>query len=175
MDAPFLGEIQMVAFHFAPKYWAQCNGAQMQTRQNQALYSLLALQFGGDGVNTFNLPDLRGRTPIGPDQQLGIKQGDMAGVENAGVTVSQMGEHTHQACISENNADTSTIGDADHVRALGSNTASPIYVAATKAVSLNTATISSFGTGSAPTHNNIQPSLVLKYVIATNGIYPTRQ
>jgi microcystin-dependent protein len=174
MIDPFCGEIQMVAFNFAPKDWAECNGAQIQTTQNPALYSLLGSQFGGNAQTYFMLPDLRGRTPIGPDPGSGIIQGTMGGVENAPVSTAMMGAHTHQANISQQDADTDSVGTTDGARAFGRNAQSALYTNAKNLVPLKDETVTSFGSGTAPAHNNIQPTQVIKYVIALKGLYPQR-
>ncbi|WP_255988623.1 phage tail protein [Chitinolyticbacter albus] len=97
---PFLGEIKMVGFNFAPRGYAQCAGQQMSIAQNSALFSLLGTMYGGNGQTTFGLPDYRGRSPVGMGQGPGltpITQGEAAGVESTTLTVAQMPAHTHIA------------------------------------------------------------------------------
>src|SRR5687768_15081096 len=93
MAEPFLSEIRMMAFNFAPKGWAQCNGQLMPINQNQALFSLLGTMYGGDGRVNFALPDLRGRTPI--HVGAGLNQGQRAGEESHTVTMGEMPTHSH--------------------------------------------------------------------------------
>jgi len=98
MSDPFLGEIRMVGFNFAPRGWAFCQGQLMSIQQNSALYSLLGTQYGGNGQTTFALPDLRGRTPVGFGQGPGLSNvalGETAGVESVAVQTSHMPAHSH--------------------------------------------------------------------------------
>lgn len=100
MSEPFLGEIRMVGFNFAPRGWLPCQGQLLSIAQNQALFSLLGTTFGGDGIQTFALPDYRGREAVGIGNGPGltpIVQGEQAGNENASIGVSQMPAHTHTA------------------------------------------------------------------------------
>lgn len=103
MADPFIGEIRMVGFNFAPQGWALCAGQLIPIPQNQALFALLGTTYGGDGVTTFGLPDYRGREPIGMGNGPGltpIAQGDKAGTESVTLTQSQMPTHTHTAASS---------------------------------------------------------------------------
>lgn len=103
MADPFIGEIRAVAFNFAPVEWASCWGQTMQSQQNQALYALLATQFGGNGQTTFQLPDLRGRCAIGQGQGTGLTNrtvGQFAGTENTQLQVANMPTHNHTVAIS---------------------------------------------------------------------------
>ncbi|HET7864474.1 MAG TPA: tail fiber protein [Burkholderiaceae bacterium] len=100
MSDPFLGEIRMVGFNYAPEGWALCNGQTMQVGQNQALFSVLGTAFGGDGRVTFGLPDLQGRSPVGSGTGAGlapVPMGAKAGVENITLTQGQLPVHTHAA------------------------------------------------------------------------------
>jgi len=103
MSEPFIGEIRLVAFNFAPRGWALCEGQLMSIAQNTALFSLLGTTYGGDGQTTFALPDYRSRSPVGMGQGLGlspISQGEEAGTENVSLTINQMPMHTHTAVVS---------------------------------------------------------------------------
>src|SRR5437870_5053730 len=98
MATPFIGEIRMVGFNFAPQYWAFCNGQIMAIAQNDVLFQLLGTTYGGDGFTTFALPDLRGRIPIHAGQGSGLSnhvQGELAGVETVTLTQGQMPIHSH--------------------------------------------------------------------------------
>ena len=98
MSEPFLGEIRMVGFNFAPQGWAFCQGQIMSIAQNTALFSLLGTMYGGNGQTTFGLPDLQGRSPVGIGQGPGLSpivQGEMAGTENVTLLASNMPMHTH--------------------------------------------------------------------------------
>jgi microcystin-dependent protein len=103
MSEPFLGEIRMVGFNFAPRGWLSCQGQLMSISQNTALFSLLGTTFGGDGVTTFALPDYRGRGPVGMGNGPGltpIVQGEVSGTENVTILQTQMPMHTHAATVS---------------------------------------------------------------------------
>src|SRR5690606_5156315 len=98
MSEPFLGEIRMVGFNFAPRGWAFCQGQLLSIAQNSALFSLLGTMYGGNGTTTFALPDLRGRSPVGMGNGPGltpITQGELAGTENVTLLSTQMPMHTH--------------------------------------------------------------------------------
>lgn len=98
MSEPFVGEIRMVGFNFAPRGWAFCQGQQMSIAQNTALFSLLGTTFGGNGQTTFGLPDYRGRAPVGQGQGPGLSpiiQGEMAGTQSTTILITQMPMHTH--------------------------------------------------------------------------------
>ncbi|MDH4568072.1 phage tail protein [Pseudomonas sp. BN414] len=100
MSDPFLGEIRMVGFNFAPRSWALCQGQQMAISQNSALFSLLGTMYGGNGQTTFGLPDFRGRSPVGQGQGLGLSPitiGEVSGTENVTILTTQMPAHTHTA------------------------------------------------------------------------------
>lgn len=103
MSDPFLGEVRIVGFNFAPYGWALCQGQTMPISQNQALFSLLGVSFGGNGTTTFQLPDLQGRSPVGTGNGLGLSPiniGEKGGQENVTLTVNQLPAHTHIASSS---------------------------------------------------------------------------
>lgn len=103
MSDPFLGEIRMVGFNYAPYGWAFCAGQVMSVAQNAALFALLGVSYGGNGQTTFQLPDLRGRTPVGMGQGAGLSNivlGEAAGTESATLTIGNMPAHTHAASVS---------------------------------------------------------------------------
>jgi microcystin-dependent protein len=182
MSSPFLSEIRMMSFSFAPKGWAMCNGQLLPINQNQALFSLLGTTYGGDGRVNFALPDLRGRLPIhmGNSHTLG----ERAGEESHTVTISEMAQHTH--AMSAKAAD--SLGGATgrlptpagtkalaegHASKIGGGT-TPVSIYGTGAPSgvLAPATIGSTG-GSQP-HTNLQPYLTLNFCIALQGIFPSQ-
>ena len=164
MSEPFLGEIKIFTFDFAPKGWALCNGQLLPIAQNQALFSLLGTMYGGDGRVTFALPNLQGRTPI----HLGnnFTQGEAGGEPAHTLAVSEMPGHTHTVTASSNVASTT-----DPSNAYWALTASAAYSG-----SANTAmapqAVSSVGGSQA--HNNISPYLTLNFCIALQGIFPSR-
>ncbi len=172
MGEPYLGEIRLVGFTYAPQGWAECNGQIMSIQQNVALFSLLGTQFGGNGIQTFALPDLRGRIPLHQGQAPGGSNytiGQVGGLENVTLNSSQMPTHSHTPPAASN-----TLGPDNNTQNefwSASDADDNIY-ATTANSTMNPGAIGSAG-GSQP-HNNMQPSLVLKYVIALQGIFPSR-
>jgi microcystin-dependent protein len=166
---PILGTIIMFAGNFEPRGWAFCNGQTLGIAQNSALFSLLGTMYGGDGVTTFQLPDLRGRVPMHPGNGNGLTprvQGEMPGTETVTLTQAQMPQHSHDLNVSN------IPGDND--RPSGDYLArSQIYSAnGTVLATLNPLTLSAAG-GNQP-HANIQPSLCVQFIIALEGIFPSR-
>lgn len=180
MSEFFIGQIMMTGFSFAPKFWAQCNGQLLPINQNQALFSLLGTQFGGNGQTTFALPDLRGRAPLGfassvdPNwQPPSVQMGQAAGVENVTLLSSNLPSHTHTANASTT-AGNNRIPSA-RVFATSTNTANPamLYAPSTGAtVALNPQTVAPAG-GNQP-HPNLQPYNTVNFCIALSGIFPSR-
>jgi len=170
-ETPYIGEILAVPFNFAPKGWATCQGQLLAISQNTALFSLLGTYYGGNGVNTFALPDLRGRTPVGMGQGPGLSRydiGQTGGEETVTLQVSQMPAHTHTAFGSLNAGTTATPTGAVWA------TQTRVYVySSSQSTQMAPQALGPAG-GSQP-HDNMSPYLVLNYVIALNGIYPARQ
>ena len=164
MSEPFLAEIRIVGFNFAPRGWAFCDGQILPINQNQALYSLLGTTYGGDGRTTFALPDLRGRVPVhtGESHQLGSK----GGAETTTLTASEMPSHTHTIQAS---ADPSTGQDPTNTVLAKSG---QIYGAASNLVDMVSGTLTNSGGGQA--HQNMQPYLALNFCIALRGLFPSR-
>jgi microcystin-dependent protein len=170
MSDPFLGQISITAFAFAPKGWALCNGQLLSINQNQALFSLLGTQYGGDGRVTFALPDLRGRAAVHAGG--GVPPGQRAGAEWVALNVSQMPSHSHALKATSDLANASVPGNAlPAARARGGPT---MYASGTggQAVAMHPDTVAAAG-GSQP-HDNMQPYGVLSFVIALQGIFPSR-
>jgi len=163
MAEPFLSEIRIMSFGFAPKTWAMCNGQLLPINQNQALFSLLGTTFGGDGRVTFALPDLRGQVPIhaGSGHALGEKGGEQAHT----LSISEMPRHTHVANASSTNATVPVAGG----NVLGA--VANLYNPPQSLTSLLPDTIAN--TGGSQAHLNMQPFLVLNFCIALQGIFPS--
>jgi microcystin-dependent protein len=164
MAEPFLSELRLMSFGFAPKGWALCNGQLLPINQNQALFSLLGTTFGGDGRVNFGLPDLQGRTPIhvGSNHTLGERGGEPAHT----LSIQELPLHTHIVSAASSNADSPTaVGNL-----LGRT--STRYGPADAAVTpLHPSTIPNVGGSQA--HLNMQPFLTLSWCIALQGIFPS--
>jgi microcystin-dependent protein len=164
MAEPFLSEIRIMSFQFAPKGWALCNGQLLPINQNQALFSLLGTTYGGDGRVNFALPDLRGRTPMhmGNGHTLGERGGEQAHT----VGIAELPTHTHTFNGSQANATTALVAN----NMLG--TSNNAYAEASNLTDINPGTIANTG-GSQP-HLNMQPFLTLSFCIALQGIFPSQ-
>ncbi|MDP9193278.1 MAG: tail fiber protein [Acidobacteriota bacterium] len=164
MAEPFLSEIRIMSFVFAPKGWALSNGQLLPINQNQALFSLLGTTFGGDGRVNFALPDLRGRTPIhvGSGHTLGERGGEPAHT----LSIAELPTHTHVMNSTNDNATTNVPTGA----LLGRST-NFFYDAAANLTSLNAAAVTNVGGSQA--HLNMQPFLTLSFCIALQGIFPS--
>lgn len=164
MSEPFLSEIRIMSFNFAPKGWALCNGQLLPINQNQPLFSLLGTNYGGNGQTTFALPDLRARAPIHVGK--GHTLAEQAGEQAHTLQIGELPAHTHFEQASPNTGDTPNPTGA--VLASASN----VYRTADNLTTLNAASVTNVG-GSQP-HENMQPYLTLTFCIALVGIYPSR-
>ena len=164
MAEPFLGEIRLMSFDFAPKGWALCNGQHLPINQNQALFALLGTTYGGNAQTTFALPDLRGKVPIhvGGYHTLGQQGGEQAHT----LTASELPAHAHPMLASASNADVVAPGDNVLART------SQLYGAAAQLVALHPSSSGPVG-GSQP-HQNMQPYLTVSACIALQGIFPSQ-
>jgi len=165
MSEPFLAEIRMVGFNFAPRGWAFCDGQILPINQNQSLYSLLGTTYGGDGRTSFALPDLRSRTPIHRGD--GFQLGQKSGAETVTLTAAQIAGHTHAAKASSSIGNENGPGDD----ILASRDSYRDAKAATM-TSLRSGTVTN--TGGQQAHNNMQPYTVLSFCIALQGLFPSR-
>jgi microcystin-dependent protein len=174
MSEPFLAEIRMVGFNFAPRGWAACDGQILPINQNQALYSLLGTTYGGDGRTTFALPDLRGRAPVHFGSSSGsgaaIALGGKGGVENVALQASQIPSHGHAITSTSNPA--STDDPAAAVLAKQARFGPALHAEPVDLVPLAPTALASSGGGSA--HDNMQPFHVVNFVIALQGVFPSR-
>jgi microcystin-dependent protein len=167
MSEPFLAEIRIVSFNFAPRGWAFCNGQLIPINQNQALFALLGTTYGGDGRVTFALPDLRGRAPI--HAASGFALGQSGGEENHTLTQAELLTHGHMSGTSDQATD---MNPASRVLASKPRRGVNVYAGASNLVQLKEDTSSLVGGDQA--HVNMQPCLVLNFVIALQGIFPSR-
>jgi microcystin-dependent protein len=167
MAEPFLSEIRLMSFVFAPKGWAPCDGQLLPINQNQALFSLLGTTFGGDGRVNFALPDLRGRTPIhvGSGHTLGEKGGEQAHT----LSIAESPEHVHSVNAATVAATTSTPANT---LVTAQSTAANLYASAdSNLVAMSPAAVGNVGGSQA--HLNMQPFLTLSFCIALQGIFPS--
>lgn len=172
MSEPFVGEIKLFPFAYAPQGWALCNGAVLPISSNQALYSLIGTRFGGDGKATFALPNFNGRVAV---QAPNLISGGTGGAETVALTSGTIPPHLH-VLNAVNVAATATNATGMMLAIAGESTTAPgprpIYGTGAVNAQLADPTVDSVGTGAA--HPNMQPFLVLNYCIATQGYYPTR-
>jgi microcystin-dependent protein len=169
MSEPFLAEIRIVGFNFAPRGWALCDGQILPINQNQSLYSLLGTTYGGDGRTSFALPDMRGRSPIhvGASNGTSHPQGEKSGEETHTLAAGEMPQHTHVA--SATSVDANNVDSTDRVLA----TAAGLYAPSdTNDVTMASDNLANAGGGQA--HNNMQPFLALNFCIALQGLFPSR-
>ena len=173
MSQPFIGEIKMFGFNFAPRGYAQCNGQALGIAQNTALFSILGTTYGGNGTTNFALPNLQGQVPIGAGLGPGLSSrtlGETGGVSTHTLIASELPAHTHPLSVVAV-AD----GVADRANARGNVLAKPAdssYTAAAVDASMATAAVSVSGGSNA--HNNMQPYLTINFSIALTGVYPSR-
>jgi microcystin-dependent protein len=181
MGTPYLSEIKIVAFNFPPKGWALCNGQLLPINQNQALFSLLGTTYGGDGRVNFALPDLRGRVAMHEGD--GHILGEKGGSETVTLNQSQMPAHIHFLMADATTAATSNSGTPAANTCLGQTIGSPAQGSAfpvslydaNVAGTFNTLAPQTLGpTGGSQPHQNMQPYLTLNFVIALQGVFPSR-
>lgn len=165
MAEPFLSEIRLMSFSFAPRGWALCNGQLLPINQNQALFSLLGTTFGGDGRVNFALPDLRGRTPIHVGS--GHTLGERAGEQSHTLSIAEMPTHTHALSASNNNATT----DVPSVNVVMGQASIDMYRSPINLRSMEPGSVTN--TGGSQAHLNMQPFLTLSFCIALQGIFPS--
>jgi microcystin-dependent protein len=166
MGTPFVGQLILAAFNFPPKGYLLANGQTLPINQNQALFSLLGTTFGGDGIRTFLLPNLQGRTPVGVGN--GIGYGELAGVESYTLLPSDVPAHLHVLSASGAAASSEKPVGGALLAGQGVNAFAPPGSPG----AMNPATVSTVG-GNQP-HENRQPFLVMTWCIALNGIFPSR-
>jgi microcystin-dependent protein len=170
MSEPFLAEVRMVGFNFAPRGWGFCDGQILPINQNQSLYSLLGTTYGGDGRTSFALPDLRGRTPIHVGRSDGGThhvEGQKSGEETHTLSVNEMPQHRHY--VQADSASGTTRSPAGHV--LGGFPGGYADYSS-NSVTLRSGTLTNVGGSQA--HENMQPYLAVNFCIALQGLFPSR-
>ena len=170
MPEPFIGEIRIFASNFAPAGWALCQGQALPISGNEGLFNLIRTRYGGDGQSTFALPDLRSRVPVhmGPLSGRTFSIGEKAGAERVTLAVDQIPSHNHNVGATTGTGTDS--GPAGHI--LAAPPAVALYNSNPPNQSADPRTIGSSGSGQP--HNNMQPFLVVNFIICVRGIYPSR-
>ena len=185
MSEPFLGEIRLFGFTFAPRGWANCDGQLLQISQFSALFSLLGTTYGGDGRTSFGLPDLRGRTAIHTGQGPGLTNrtlGSRAGQESVILTEAQLAPHDHVATATSTANAVAPAGNsndaANNYWADDAGVSSGTYHSGPATATMNAGAVSTTvdvrNAGGGQAHNNMQPYLTLRYCIALTGLFPSR-
>jgi microcystin-dependent protein len=171
MGEPYVGEIRMFAGNFAPNGWMFCEGASLPIAENEVLFQLIGTTYGGDGEETFNLPNLASRVPIhfgtGPDGTT-YQIGEMAGTEQETLTTQQMTAHTHPLTASGDTGD--QINPQGHLTS--NSQGALLYIEDAPTVSMNAQAITPAG-GSQP-HENTQPFLCINFIISLFGVFPSQ-
>lgn len=176
MSEPFIAQITMFGGNFAPRSWAFCDGQLLAISQNTALFSLVGTTYGGDGRTTFGLPDLRGRFPMHAGNGPGLSQrrlGQKGGVENVTLTANQLAAHSHTATLKA----ASTVADAASPAGnylAQSNDGENNFSSSSSDSSLAAGSVTTDLTGGGQSHTNMPPFLAINFIIALQGIFPSR-
>jgi len=174
MADPFVAEIRIFPFNFAPKGWAWCDGQLLPLSQNTALFSLLGTTYGGDGKSNFALPDLQGRAPMHPGQGPGLSLhdlGETGGSETVSLLESEIPSHSHALRASLDDGD---LGAPGPTRSLAKSGSGVIYTSNTASGTPAMASDGLAPAGGDQPHNNMQPYLTFYFCIALQGVYPPR-
>jgi microcystin-dependent protein len=166
MSSPYVAQLMLASFNFAPKGWAMANGQLLPINQNQALFSLVGTTFGGNGITNFALPNLQGRTSVGVGGS--VSYGELSGVESVTLLSTQVPAHIHLL----NASGATASGDRPVAGDMLASQGASVYAPAASLGAMNPAIVSTVG-GSQP-HENRQPYLVMNWCIALTGIFPSR-
>ncbi len=172
MSERFLGEIRMFGGNFAPVQWAYCDGQELPIAQNKALYSLLQTTYGGDGINSFSLPDCRGRLPMHFGSGAGLSphdQGTSFGVETVVLSTDNLPAHTHQMLVSD-----LSVGNQGDPTGMASAYGQKVYADFNPGTAANLSVESVETVGLGAQHTNMMPYLAIHFIIALAGSYPSR-
>jgi microcystin-dependent protein len=175
MANPFVAEIRIFPFNFAPVGWAMCNGQLLPISQNTALFSLLGTTYGGNGSSNFALPDLQGSAPMAPGQGPGLSNrdlGESGGSKTVTLLESEMPAHSHPAGCNSGAGSNGSPAKRVWAASTGGTTPPPFYSDAAPTVHMRGSALRSTG-GNQP-HNNLQPYLTLNFCIALQGVFPSR-
>jgi len=174
MSTPFLGEVRLFPYTFAPVGWQACDGSLLSIATYEALYALLGTTYGGNGVTNFGVPDLRGRVPLHQGQGSGLTPrilGQMAGTEQVTLLLDQIPAHTHTVYVTSSPASSNAPGNTVELGALSSDT---MYTSEITGTSISPANSMISTTGGNQPHDNLMPTLTGTYCIAVVGIYPSQ-
>lgn len=180
MSDYFVGEVRMFGGNFAPAGWALCNGQLLNIYEYQALFTLIGTTYGGDGINTFGLPDLQGRLPVSEGRGPGLSPrvlGEKAGTEQVTLTLTQMPLHNHALSASSSDGSVHTPDPGVLPGKMTAASGAPAFYITPGAVALDNAPMSAASVGSDggnQPHDNLMPSLCASFIIALQGIYPSR-
>ena len=173
MADPFVAEIRIFPFNFAPRGWAFCDGQLLPLSQNTALFSLLGTTYGGNGKSNFALPDMQGNAPMHPGQGPGLAErflGETGGVETVTLLQSEIPSHPH--AMRDHDIDLGELNAPSPTRSLAKSTNATIYTAAANLVTMAPQALTL--AGSSQPHNNMMPYLTLNFCIALQGVFPPR-
>lgn len=176
MSEPFIAEIRIFAGNFAPRSWAFCNGQLLPISQNTALFSLIGTTYGGDGRSTTALPNLEGRAPMHPGRGPGLtarRLGEKLGVETVTLSEAQIPSHSHTARATTARAAAGTV-PSNTASLSRSGSGDSLYQSNTSANLVDLASDALATTGGSQAHANMQPFLTLNFIIALQGLYPSR-
>ncbi|HET9033740.1 MAG TPA: tail fiber protein [Dokdonella sp.] len=180
MSEVFIGQVLMTGFDFAPRNFALCNGQQLPINQNQALFSLLGTQYGGNGITNFALPDLRSRTPVGYAssadsgwQPPAVQIGQSGGTETVTLLQSNLPSHTHEMNAASGDGDSRNPSNRVFATNVSRTTPAALYAPASgDLVPMSGQSLAAAGSSQA--HPNMQPYLTINFCIALTGIFPSR-